>query len=104
MYGSSYLYVLIVQLVQNWPAMQKTLLQFLDQEDPLEQGQATHSSILGLAYVSAGKKSACNAGEPGLIPELGRSPGEGKGYPVQYSGLENSMDYIVHGIQRVGHD
>ena len=41
---------------------------------------------------SAGKGSACNAGALGLIPELGRSPGDGKGYPLQYSGLENSMD------------
>ena len=41
---------------------------------------------------SDGKESACNAEDPGSIPGLGRSPGEGKGYPVQYSGLENSMD------------
>ena len=43
---------------------------------------------------SAGKESACNAGDLGSIPGLGRSPGEGKGYPRQYSGLENSMDCI----------
>ena len=48
---------------------------------------------------SAGKESA-NAGDLGSIPRLGRSPGEGKGYPVQYSGLENSMDYLVHGIAK----
>ena len=47
---------------------------------------------------SAGKESACNAGDLGLIPGLGRSPGEGKGYLLQYSGLENSMDCIVHGV------
>ena len=41
---------------------------------------------------SAGKESACKAGDLGSIPGLGRSPGEGKGYPLQYSGLENSMD------------
>ena len=41
---------------------------------------------------------ACNAGDLGLIPGLGRSPGEGKGYPLQYSGLENFMDCIVHGV------
>ena len=41
--------------------------------------------------------SACNAGYLGLIPGLGKSPGDGKGYPHQYSGLENSMEYIVHG-------
>ena len=49
---------------------------------------------------SVGKESTCNAGDLGLIPGLGRSPGEGKGYPLQYSGLENSMDYIVHGIAK----
>ena len=46
---------------------------------------------------SAGKEFACNAGDLGLIPGLARSPGEGNGYPLQYSGLENSMDCIVHG-------
>ena len=43
---------------------------------------------------SADAESACNEGEEGLIPGLGRSPGEGEGYPVQYSGLENSVDYM----------
>ena len=43
------------------------------------------------------KASACNAGDLGSIPGLGRSPGEGNGYPLQYSGLENSMDCVVHG-------
>ena len=47
---------------------------------------------------SAGKESTCTAGDLGLIPGLGRSPGEGKGHPLQYSGLENSMDCIVHGV------
>ena len=50
---------------------------------------------LGFSGGSAGKESACNAGDLGSIPGLGRSPGEGKGYPLQYSGLENSM-----GLQR----
>ena len=45
---------------------------------------------------SDGKASAYNAGDLGSISGLGRSPGEGKGYPRQYSGLENSMDYTVH--------
>ena len=49
---------------------------------------------------SAGKESACNAGDLGLTPGLGRSPEEGKGYPLQCSGLENSMDYIVHGVAK----
>ena len=48
---------------------------------------------MGLPGGSAGKESACNAGDLGLIPGLGRSPGEEKGYSLQYSGLENSMDY-----------
>ena len=43
---------------------------------------------------SAGKESACNVGDLGSIPGLGRSPGEGKGYPLQYAGLENSMDAL----------
>ena len=45
-------------------------------------------------------ESACNVGDQGLIPGLGRSPGEGKGYALQYSGLENSMDCIVHGVAK----
>ena len=49
---------------------------------------------------STGKESACNAGDLGLIPGLGRSSGEGKGYPRQYSGLENSMDHIVQGVAK----
>ena len=60
--------------------------------------------FLGFPCGSAGKESDCNAGDLGLIPGLGRSPGEGKGYPLQCSGLENSMDCIVQGSQRVGHD
>ena len=53
---------------------------------------------LGFPGGSAGKESACNAGDLGLIPELGRSPGEEKGYPLQYSDLENSMDSTVHEV------
>ena len=47
---------------------------------------------------SVGKESTCSAGDPGSISGLGRSPGEGKGYPLQYSGLEISMGCIVHGV------
>ena len=53
---------------------------------------------LGFPCGSASKESACNEGDLGWIPGLGRFPGEGKGYPLQYSGLENSMDYIDHGV------
>ena len=52
--------------------------------------------FLGFPCGSAGKESACNVGDLGLIPVLGRSPGKGISYPFQYSGLENSMDCIVH--------
>jgi len=58
--------------------------------------------FFGFPGGSAGKESACNAGDLSLIPGLGRSSGEGKGYPLQYSGLENSMDCISMGSQRVG--
>ena len=55
---------------------------------------------MGFPGGSAGKASTCNAGYLGLIPGMGRSPGEGNVYPVQYSGLENSMDYTVHGVSK----
>ena len=56
--------------------------------------------FLGLPGGSAGKESACNVGNLGSIPGLGRSPEEGNSYPLQYSGLENSMDCIVHGVAK----
>ena len=49
---------------------------------------------------SAGNESTCNAEDLGLIPGLGRFPGEGNNYPLQYSGLENSMDSIVMGFAK----
>ena len=55
---------------------------------------------MGFPGGSAGKESACNAGDLGLIPGLGRSPREEKGYPLQYSGLENSIDCIVPGVAK----
>ena len=54
--------------------------------------------MVGFPGSSDGKESACNAGDLGSISGLGRSPGEGKGYPLQYSGLENFIDCIVHGV------
>ena len=58
---------------------------------------------MGFPGGSDGKESACNAGDAGLIPALGRSPGEGNGNPLQYSYLENSIDRgawqaTVHGV------
>ena len=63
----------------------------------------------GFPYSSVGKESACHAGDLGLIPGLGRSPGEGNGNPLQYSFLENPMDRgarqaTVYGVARVGHN
>ena len=54
----------------------------------------------GFPGSSAGIEPACNAGDLGSIPGLGRSLGEGNSYPFQYSGLENSMDCIVHGVEK----
>ena len=64
---------------------------------------------MGFPHSSVGKESACNAGDLGLIPGVGRSPGEGNGNPLQHSCLENPMDRgawqaIVHGVVRVVHD
>ena len=56
--------------------------------------------FLGFPYSSAGKESACNAGDLGSIPGLGGSAGEGKDYPLQYSGLENSMGYTVYAVAK----
>ena len=65
-------------------------------EDPLEK--SAHSSILGLPLWLSWSRICLQCGRRGLIPGLGRSPGEGKVYPFQYSGLENSMDCIAHGV------
>ena len=55
---------------------------------------------MGFLGGSAGKESTCNMGDLDWIPGLGRSPGDGKGYPLQYSGLENAMDCIVHAVAK----
>ena len=68
-----------------------------------ERGEQTESFFHKVSNVpggSAGKESVCNGGDLGSIPRLGRSPGEWKGYPLQYFGLENSMDCIVHGVTK----
>ena len=56
--------------------------------------------FLGFPCGSVGEESTCNVEDVGSIPGLGRFPGEGKGYPLQYSGLENYMDCIAHGVTR----
>ena len=55
---------------------------------------------MGFTDSSVGKESNCNAGDPSSIPGLGKSPAKGKAYPLQYSGMENSMDCIVHGVAK----
>ena len=57
-------------------------------------------TLLGLPHSSVGKESACNVGDPSWIWGLGRYPGEGNGYPLQYSGLETSMDCIGQGVAK----
>ena len=91
---------LIAQLVKNLPAIHETPVQFLGWEDPLEKRDRLPTPVfLGFLCGSAGKESACNAGDLDSIPGLGRSPSEGKGYLHQYLfGLENSMDCLVHGV------
>ena len=79
--------------------MQETLVRFLCWEDPLEKQQAT-PVFLSFPCGSAGKESACNSGDLGSIPGLGKSPGEGKDYPLQYYGLENFMNCMVHGVAK----
>ena len=65
--------------------MQETPLRFLYREDPLERDRLPTLVFLGFPCDSAGKESACNAGDLGSISKLGRASGEGKGYPLQYS-------------------
>ena len=59
-----------------------------------------HILLWGFPHSSVGKESACNAADLSLIPKLGRSPGKGKGYLLQYSGLETSIDYTVYGVAK----
>ena len=60
----------------------------------------TYMYVQASFYGSVGKESTCSVGDLDLIPGLGRYPPEGKGYPPQYSGMENSMDCIVHGVAK----
>ena len=91
---------LTAQLVKNPPAIQETRFESWVRKIPWRRNRLPTPVFLGFPCGSAGKESACNVGDLGLVPGLGRSPGEGKGYPLQYSGLENSMDCIVHGVAK----
>ena len=94
------LHSLIAQLVKSLPAMQETPVQVWVKKICWRRDRLPTPIFLGFPCGSAGKESACNVGNLGSIPGLGRSPGEGKGYPLQYSGVKNSMDCIVHGVAK----
>ena len=93
---------LVDQLVKNQPAMQETPVLFYSWVGKIHWRRDRLSTplFLGFPCGSSGKESACIGGDLGSIPGLGRSPGEGKSYPLQYSGLENSMDCIVHEVAK----
>ena len=91
---------MIVQLVKNLPSMKETLVRFLGQEDPLEKGLAPTPIFLGFPGGSDSKESACNAGDLGSILGWEDPPGEGNGYSLHYSCLENSKGCIVHGVAK----
>ena len=88
---------LIAQLVKNPPAMQETPFDSWVWKICWRRDRQPTPLFLGFPCGSAGKESICNVGDLGSIPGLGRSSGEGKGYPLQYCGLENSMDYSPWG-------
>ena len=91
----------MAQTVNNLPAMQETLVCFLGREKNRWRRDRLRTPVfLGFLCGSAGKESTCNTGDLGSIPGLGRSLREGKGYLLQYSGLENSMDCIVHEVAK----
>ena len=91
---------LIAQLVKNLPAVQETLVPFWLRKTPWSRDRLPTPVFLGFPSGSACKESARSARELDSILGLGRSPGEGKVYPLQYSGLENSMGCIVHGVPK----
>ena len=76
---------------QLWPWIRKI---------PWRRDRLSTPVFLDFPVGLAGKEYSCNVGDLDSIPGLGRSSGEGKGYPLQYSGLENSMDCIVHGVTK----
>ena len=95
---SALLAPLIAQLVKNPPAMQE--FNSWVRKIRWRRDRLPMSVYFGFPCGSAGKKSAYNVEDLGSIPGLGWCPGEGRGYPLQYSGLENSMDCIVHGVSK----
>ena len=103
--GGAFGHLDLVCTLQVWWAISKPL-----KATPEDRTISTSSSFLSVqSWHHIGKESACSAGDPGSIPRLGKSPGEGNGNPLQYSCLENPLDRgawqaTVHGVARVGHD
>ena len=91
---------LVAQLVKNPPAVQDTLVQTAWSERSSGEERLPTPVFLGSPGGSAGKESTSNEADLGSVAGLGRSSGEGNSYPFQYSGLENSMDCIVHGVTK----
>ena len=86
---------LVAQLVKSLTAMQEIQFDSWVRKICWRRDRLLTPVFLGFPGGSAGKGSTCNAGDLGLIPGLGRPPGERKSYPLKYSGLENSMNCIV---------
>ena len=82
------------QLVKNSPGVHQTPGRLLGLKICWRRDRLPTPVFLGFPGALFGKESACSVGNLGSIPGLGRSPGEEKGYPLQYSGLENSMDFV----------
>ena len=91
---------LIAQLVKNCLQCRRPQFDSWVRKNHWRKDRLPTPVFLGFPCGSAGKGSMCNMGDLSLIPGLGRSLGEGKGYPLQYSGLENSMDCIDHGVTK----
>ena len=91
---------LVAQLVKNPPVMGRSWFDSWIGKIPWRMDRLPTPVFFGFPCGSAGKEPACDAGDLGSIPGLGRPPGEGKGYPLQCFGLENPMDCIVHGVTK----
>ena len=91
---------MVAQLVKNPPAVFRSGFDPWVGKIPWRRDTLPTPVFLGFPGGSAGKESTRSAGDLGLIPGLGRSPGEVKRYPLQYSGLENYMKSIVHGLAK----
>ena len=90
----------IVQLVKNRLQCRRPRFNSWVWKTSWKRDRLPTPIFLGFPCGSAGKESACSVGDLGSIPGLGRSPGEGKGYPLQHPDLESSMDCIVRGVTK----